>query len=455
MIAGPEPGGLSTLPRLRKRVARRQTWFLSAGLAIGIVTGARLIAHQEPGQGEGQGKGALQVTVLGSAGLKIAGASVSIQPEGAASGLKGVTKADGTYLASQLETGRYRIVVAAPCYAGSQSEVNVEVGRQAISTITLTLASPAPASAGGAPCAGSALQNDGGVQFSDSSGLKPGELSGTVDAAGYSSQAETQGAEMRQALGDLTAAGPKPTGEKGATLIFDRGNNLLLQGDYSAAASVFQQGAAQYPRSAKILLGLGVAAYSRGRYEEAVDKLCRAVDLNPADRRAYFFLTQAYAASPVRTEQVLQRLESYAASEPKNAAAQFYYALGRWRARTQGGQGTGIDEAADHAGVERVEQLLRSAITLDPSLAEAHFQLGVVLSTQGEDGAAIAEFQQTIALQPDWGEAHYRLAQLYRRKGEKDRAQRELTDYQRLQKQGDTQNLRSRDEVRRLLLGQE
>jgi len=427
--------------------SKTRTRLLSAGLAIGILTG---VAYAESGQGEAGDKGALQVTVLGAAGVKIAGASLSIRLEDASSGLKGVTRADGTYLAPHLEPGRYRISVAAPCYAASQSEVKVEAGRQAISTVTLT---PAAAGASGAPCVSSTRPADGGVQFADSGGLKPGELSSTVDAAGYSSQAESQGAGMRQALGGLTPAGPKPAGDDGETWVFDRGNSLLLQGDYAGAESVFQQGAAQYPHSSMMLLGLGVTAYSRGRYDDAVAILCRAVDLNPADRRAYFFLAQAYAASPARTIQVLQRLESYATNEPKNAAAQFYYALGLWRAQAGSTQASGASVPADSAGVQRVERLLRSAIALDPALAEAHFQLGVVLSDQGEDAPAIAELQQTTALQPAWAEAHYRLAQLYRRTGQSDKAQRELADYQRLQSQG--QNSRSQDDVRRLLLGQE
>ncbi|HEY6291634.1 MAG TPA: tetratricopeptide repeat protein [Terriglobia bacterium] len=389
------------------------------------------------------------MTILGPGGLKIAGASVSIELEGASFRLKGVTRGDGTYLASQLESGRYRIGVAAPCYAASQGEVKVEAGHRATATITLAVASLTPAAPGGVTCP--AAPGDADMQFSDSGELKPGELSGAVDAAGYSSQAETQGAEMRHALADLAAAGPKQTDNQSEPGVFDRGNNLLLQGDYSGASSVFQQGAAQYPHSAEMLLGLGVASYSRGRYEEAVGVLCQAVDLNPTDRRAYFFLVQAYAASPVRTEPVLQRLGSYAAREPQDAAAQYYYAFGLWRARAGAGQVDGTGEATSRSDAERVEQLLRSAIALDPSLVEAHFQLGVVLSEQGKNTQAITELQRTVTLQPDWAEAHYRLARLYGQTGEKDKAQRELADYQRLQKKGVAQDPRLQDEVRRFL----
>lgn len=410
----------------------------------GTVAAFRLFARQELGQKGSERRGAVQVTVRGPAGDKLGGVSLVIELEGGSSPtLKASALSDGTYRSPELAPGRYRVAVVAPCYEKSESDVEVVPGKQATLTISLTPAHPGP---GAVACPPAVSPAETGLQFSESGALKAGEISGSVDAAGYSSQAETQGTELRQALGELSAApmGRERTGNPAELSFFDRGSSLLLHGDYQQAASVFRQGAAQYPHSGRILLGLGVACYSRGRYQDAVGALCQAVDLNPSDRAAYFFLAQTYSVSPVRTEQVLQRLESYATRRPKDAAAQYYYALCLWRSKTA---------AQSSNDAERVEQLLRSAITLDPSLVEARFRLGLVLSEQGQDTQAMAEFQRTVALRPEWAEAHYRLAQIYRRTGQEGRSQSELADYERLRKQGPTQDQKLRDDLRRLLLG--
>jgi len=218
----------------------------------------------------------------------------------------------------------------------------------------------------------------------------------------------------------------------------------LIQGHYEQASKLFQQGAGLYPQSAKLLLGLGVADYSSGHYAEAISALCKAVDLSPLDRTAYFFLAQTYSASPSGTNQVLDRLANYAKLRPGDAAAQYYYAVALWRSRSAGGGP--VDPV-------RVADILRSAIKLDPTLAEAHYQLGVVLTEQGDDPQAVAEFERAIALQPNFAEAHYRAAQLFERAGQKEKAQAELAEYDRLRKQAGSQDERLRDDVRRLLLG--
>ena len=47
-----------------------------------------------------------------------------------------------------------------------------------------------------------------------------------------------------------------------------------------------------------LAIGLGIAYYSRGNYEDAVKALLHAADLTPDDPRVYFFLSRAYDSSP-------------------------------------------------------------------------------------------------------------------------------------------------------------
>lgn len=397
--------------------------------------------NQQSEQSANKGRGTVRVSVMAQSGAKVAGAALSIGPEGESPDLTALTRDDGTYRSPQLAAGRYEISVVAPCYQPWHGSVEIDPDYEQALNITLTAST---ATAGETPCGALSKPVDSEVQFSDSTALKPSGISGSVDAGGYSSQA--QGTQLRAALGELGAGarssnGAEPLAESNA---FSRGNNFLLQGDYRQAISVFQHGTAQYPRSAKLLLGLGVAYYSSGRYADAVSALCKAVDLNPSDRAAYFFLAQTYAASPVQTDAVLSRLERYSKREPQDAGAQYYYALCLWRSRAAGS--TSVD-------AERVEQLLRSSLTLDPSLVEAHYQLGVVLAEQRQDAQAVVEFERVITSQPEFAEAHYRLAQIYQRTGQKDKARAEIAEYDQLRKWSATGDQKLRDDVRKLLLG--
>ncbi|HUI43331.1 MAG TPA: tetratricopeptide repeat protein [Terriglobia bacterium] len=411
---------------------------------MGPVPAAHAGAAQDATQTDRDRAGSVRLTVAGAAAARVAGASVVIEPAGSSSAaLRVSTDRDGTYQSAMLAPGQYRITVLAPCYEKSESSVEITPGKQLALAIGLT---PGPIAAGEQHCPPKGKTPDAGFQFSDSGGLKAGALSGAVDAAGYSSQAQSRSLELRQALGEW-ALTPGQSAEASAPAeadVFARGNALLVQGDDRQAELVFQQGLQRYPRSVKMLLALSVAYYSGGRADDAIESLCQAVDLNPRGRAAYFFLAEIYSASPTRTGPVLQRLQSFAAGEPHNAAAQYYYALCLWRSGT-GSQGSG--------GVERVVTLLQSAVALDPSLVDARFQLGVVLSEAGRDAPAMTEFQKVVAMRPDWAEAHYRLAQLYRRTGQTGKAERELADYERCRKQNPPQAQRLREDLRRLLLG--
>ncbi|HEV2423962.1 MAG TPA: tetratricopeptide repeat protein [Terriglobia bacterium] len=316
--------------------------------------------------------------------------------------------------------------------------------RQEIRQFVLAIRAPAAARPTGNTKTSTAGMS---ITYSDSADLKPGGLSGSVDAGGYSSQTQARGSELRQALGTLAPGAPAQSEGKGAdgaeSIAFQRASKLLLGGDYREAATAFRQQAVQFPGSARMVLGLGVADYSRGRYAQAIDALCKAVDLSPDQPQAYFFLAQAYSASPANADAVLKRVANYASSQPENAAARYYYALCLWRSRGMPGQAP--------ADPKQVEQLLRSAISLDPALAEAHFELGVVFADQGHARQAAPEFARAAALDPQWAEAHYRLGQAYRQAGESDKARSELEESERLRKSGDTEAQRLRAEIRRFL----
>ena len=165
-----------------------------------------------------------------------------------------------------------------------------------------------------------------------------------------------------------------------------------------------------------------MSLYSRGKYDEAVKALLTAADLNPNDARCYFFLSRAFANTPIQADSVIARFKRYAELEPKNPNAAYYYAVALWK-------GKRADDPEKI--VPQVESLLQKAIALDPRMADAHMQLGSLYSSQREYTKSIAQYQSALALNPDLSDAHYRLGQDYIHTGQKDLAQTEVEIYQK------------------------
>ena len=119
------------------------------------------------------------------------------------------------------------------------------------------------------------------------------------------------------------------------------------------------------------------------QYDEAVEALCGGVDLDPDDPRPLTFLGLMHDVSPALSDKVTQRLAHFVEIYPRNAAANYYYAISLWK-RTSG------EDAAGR--LPKVEALLKEAVRLDPRLAEAHFQLGLLHQEQSNLPSAIREF---------------------------------------------------------------
>jgi tetratricopeptide (TPR) repeat protein len=187
--------------------------------------------------------------------------------------------------------------------------------------------------------------------------------------------------------------------------------------------TIFRQGTERYPKSPRMFIGLGLAYYSRGIYDKAIDALIAAADLNPADPRAYVFLSKAYNSSPLQADEVIQRFRRYAELQPGNALAQYYYAVSLWKGKRVSDPGTDMSS---------VESLLEKAIALDDSLAQAHVQLGNFYADQHNYDKSIPQYVRALELDQNLSDAHYRLGTDYVHVGQKDNAQKEFAIYQKL-----------------------
>lgn len=208
--------------------------------------------------------------------------------------------------------------------------------------------------------------------------------------------------------------------------LFDWASELLQHRAYEPAIEVFRAAVQRYPNSPRLRVGLGMALYAKGLNKEAVEALLAAIDLDPTDPRCYLFLSKTYESSPSEAEEINQKFKRYAALEPNNAMAQYYYAMSLWKVKRP--KDTGLD-------FQEIESLLKKAIAIDGSIPEAHMQLGNLYADQHQFERSIPEYVRALELNPNLSDAHYRLGTDYVHMGQKDRAQSEFAIYQKLRAQ--------------------
>ena len=224
--------------------------------------------------------------------------------------------------------------------------------------------------------------------------------------------------------------------------LFDWGSELLVHRTYEPAIEVFETATQRYPSSARLLIGLGMAYYLRGKYDEAVKALLAAADLSPADPRCYLFLSKAYDSSPNHADEVIERFHRFSELQPRNAQAQYYYAMSLWKGKRA--EDPGFD-------LKQIEALLQKSIALDQAFPEAHVQLGNLYADQHEYAKSMPEYERALELNPNLPDAHYRLGQDYVHTGQKDRAQSEFDIYQRQRAAHMAELDKQKDEVRQFV----
>jgi len=226
------------------------------------------------------------------------------------------------------------------------------------------------------------------------------------------------------------------------TNLFDWGAELLTHRAAEPAIEVFTKGNRLFPRSTRMLSGLGAAWYSLGSFDHAQQRFCQASDLNPDDPNPYLLMGKMQAAETADSPAILERLARYARLEPQNALANYYYAVSLWKRRNS------PEEVED---LDQVRSLLEKAVHLDPSLGVGYLELGVVYSEQKDAPKAVSALQQALAATPRLEEAHYRLAQLYRQMGDTSKAHTELQLYEQMSAEKTQEIARQRHEVQQFV----
>jgi tetratricopeptide (TPR) repeat protein len=217
--------------------------------------------------------------------------------------------------------------------------------------------------------------------------------------------------------------------------LFDWGAELLKHRAGEPAIEVFENGRRQFPRSTRMRLGLAVAFYLQGKYEEAKQEFFAATDLDPHDSLPYSFLGQVQAKEITESDGYLERVQRFASLEPNNAWANYYYAACLWQRRSRG----------------PVRALAQRATQLDPKMDVAYLLLGTIDAEQKNLTAAIEMFSKAVQINPELAEAYYRLAQAYEATGDKTQAQQERAIYKKLSDESAERTERERKQVQQFV----
>lgn len=200
--------------------------------------------------------------------------------------------------------------------------------------------------------------------------------------------------------------------------LFAWGAELLLHHADAPAFEVFAKGHRLHPNSARILLGLGSAAYAQDLNEQAAHWLLQAIQLDPADPRPYLFLGKLQEVAKSEPREWMEAFHRYATLRPEDARAHYYYAVALEKQRRG---------EKDYAA-RRAE--LQKAISIEPRMGEAFLKLGLLEEEEGKLPQAVAALQKAAEFTDLPDEAHLRLAQVYRRMGDAENARKESEIYE-------------------------
>jgi len=202
--------------------------------------------------------------------------------------------------------------------------------------------------------------------------------------------------------------------------LFAWGAELLLHHADAPASEVFGKGHRLYPKSVRMLVGLGSAAYAQDLNDQAARWLLQAIQLDPADPRPYLFLGKLQEVAKSEPQEWAEAFHRYATLRPDDARAHYYYAVALEKQR-RGER----DFAARRAELQK-------AIAIDPRMGDAFLKLGLLEEEEGKLAEAVASLRKAVEFTDLPDEGHLRLAQVYRRMGEMEKARKESEIYEQV-----------------------
>ena len=202
-----------------------------------------------------------------------------------------------------------------------------------------------------------------------------------------------------------------------ATNYLDLARIQLAGRQFDPALTTARNAVKLFPTSADAWLLKGSIETETQRLADAVTSYTTAVHLKRSDAEAELALATAQWLAgmiPQARASFRRLLQRY----PRDARIYVTYAKFL--------NGEGPQDTAQLTG------LMKTAISLDPSLAEPHFYLGNLALTNGKLDEAVQQLQTATRLDPSSGKAHFALARALRRQGRSEESAREMGIYNQL-----------------------
>jgi tetratricopeptide (TPR) repeat protein len=174
----------------------------------------------------------------------------------------------------------------------------------------------------------------------------------------------------------------------------------------------------KHPTSGLYLYWLARIDYDERRYDEAIAKLNRVIELDPQSVRAYDSLGLAYdmqgqpepARLALEKASSLNRNQTEASPWPPHDLGYLLLRMNRF---------------------SEAESALRESLRYEPNFAQAHYHLGRVLEKEEQLPAAVLEYERAITLDAASPEPCYSLALLYRKLKRDADATKMFAEYRR------------------------
>jgi tetratricopeptide (TPR) repeat protein len=174
------------------------------------------------------------------------------------------------------------------------------------------------------------------------------------------------------------------------------------------------------PTSVWTIQAIGEAQDSQGAYPLAIARYRQVIAMSPNRPGIHLRLGRALLRQDRTFEnEAMQAFDQELAIDPTNANAAYELAVIHLR----------------NGRYENARQGFEQALKHYPSFQEAEVGLGRALVGVGKAGEAVVHFQKAISLKPDDEVAYYHLARAYRELGKHVEQQKALAEFQRLRKE--------------------
>lgn len=191
---------------------------------------------------------------------------------------------------------------------------------------------------------------------------------------------------------------------------------LWYEGSRTEATAELEETLRRDPAHAEACAFLGLAYREEGRVDDALRFLQRAIALDRERPGAYVDLGVVLLRAG-RGDWALGQFQAAlnlpasagAIPDPDVAVAALRAELATGREHPVAYNVLGRLQGKSGAPSHEVAAAFRNAIRLQPDYAEAHNNLGLVLTQTGDTGGAVAAFREALRLQPDYAEARANL----------------------------------------------